>query len=128
MAVPSNWPQLIRAAGGYYVPLSIFNDEPFIQPIIVEAQDLTGFTFSGGVRAAFERGSPFLASFTCTAPTIDENGHSYFSFSLAEAVVETLRMGIDPGSSETLFYNLKGTPPAGQKATFFAGEFKLMGA
>lgn len=127
MAVPSNWPQLIRAAGGYYYAFDVFNDEPFVQDLVFETKDYTAATFSGGVRAAFEASSPVLKAFTFSAVTLDD-GNSFLTVSLLEADVESLRAGVDPGAIETLFYNIKITPAGGIKATNLAGEFKLMGA
>lgn len=127
MAVPSNWPQLIRAAGGYYHAFEVFNDEPFVQDMVFEAKDYSGATFAGGVRAAFEATSPVLKAFTFGAATLDD-GNTFLTVSLLEADVESLRVGVDPGAIETLFYNIKITPPGGSKATNLAGEFKLMGA
>lgn len=127
MAVPSNWPQLIRAAGGYHHAFEVFNDEPFVQPLIFEGEDYSGAAFSGGVRAAFEASSAVLKAFTFGAPTLT-GGDTYITVSLAEADVEALRNGSDPGAIQTLFYNIKITPLGGSKATNLVGEFKLMGA
>ena len=127
MAVPSNWPQSIRAAGGYYHAFEVFNDEPFVQPLVFEGEDYTAATFSGGVRAAFEASSAVLESFTFGTATL-VGGNTHVTVSLLEADVESLRDGDDPGAVETLFYNIKITPSGGSKATNLAGEFKLMGA
>lgn len=127
MAVPSNWPQSIRAAGGLYFDFEVFNDEPFDWDIIVEGEDLTGCTFSGGIRAAFEATSAVLKSFTFGTPALDGT-NTVIPVSLPEVDVEALREGEDPGAIETLFYNIKATPSGETKATFLAGAFKLMGA
>lgn len=127
MAVPSNWPQSIRAAGGYYHAFEVFNDEPFVQRLIFENVNYTGASFSGGVRAAFEQSSSVLETFTFSTPTLD-GSNTIITVSLAEADVESLRSGVDPGAIETLFYSIKITPSGGSKATNLAGEFKVMGA
>ena len=127
MAVPSNWPQSIRAAGGYYHAFEVFNDEPFVQRLIFEGKDYTAATFAGGVRAAFEASSAVLEAFTFSTPTLID-GNTHVTVSLLEADVEGLREGDDPGAIETLFYSIKITPSGGGKATNTAGEFKLMGA
>ena len=57
-------------------------------------------------------------------------GDTVVEVSISEADIEALResYGDDPGAVQTLFYSIKVTPSGGDKRTFFAGEFNLMGA
>lgn len=126
MAVPSNWPQLIAAAGGAYWPLSLFNDEPRVDVFTIKDVDYTGATFEGSIRAAFEETSPVLKSLSFDADLVGSD--TVVTVSLSESDVLALRSGFDPGAIETLFYNIKVTPAGGSKQTWFAGEFKVMGA
>ena len=129
MAVPSNWPQSIKAAGGFHAPITVFNDEPFSTTLTIKNVDYTGATFSGNIRAAFEASSAVLKAFTFgTAALVSSD--TVVSVSLSEADIESLRAAYDddPGAIQTLFYNIKVTPSGGAKRTFFAGEFFLMGA
>lgn len=129
MAVPSNWPQLIKAAGGHYAPLSVFNDEPFVTTLTIKNVDYSGAAYSGSIRAAFEASSAVLETFTFGTPTF-AGGDTVVEVSISEADIEALResYGDDPGAVQTLFYSIKVTPSGGDKRTFFAGEFNLMGA
>lgn len=127
MAVPSNWPQTIRSAGGEYLPLTAFNDEPFWRTLTFKNVDLTTATFSGGIRAAFEEASAVLQAFTFGTPTI-VGADTVVSVSITEANIEALRDGVDAGAIEQLFYNIKYTPSGQPKETLLAGEFKLQGA
>lgn len=129
MAVPSNWPQSIRAAGGFHAPITVFNDEPFSTTLTIKDVDYTGAAFSGSIRAAFEASSAILESFTFGTPAL-ASGDTVVPVSISEADIEALRAAYDddPGAIQTLFYNIKVTPSGGAKRTFFAGEFFLMGA
>lgn len=126
MAVPTTWPRDIAAAGGAYWPLTLFNDEPRVDVFTIKDADYTGATFEGGIRAAFEESSPVLKSLSFDADL--SGSDTIVTVSLSEADVLALRSGADPGAIETLFYNIKVTPSGGEKQTWFAGEFKVMGA
>lgn len=127
MAVPSDWPQKISAAGGFYAPITQFNDEPFVSDITFDGVDYTGAAFVGSIRAAFEIDSAELEAFTFGTPSL-VGSDTVVSVSITEADVEALRDGTEPGAIETLYYSIKITPSGGAKRTFFAGEFYLMGA
>ena len=127
MAVPSDWPREIAAAGGAYVPLSLFNDEPFIQKFTIKLFDYTSAVFIGGVRAAFEESSPILHAFDFTDVLIGNDTEVTFGL-FDPLAVKALRSAVDPGAINTLYYNIKVTPPGGSKQTWFAGEFKVQGA
>lgn len=126
MAVPSNWPQTIRAAGGEYVPLTQFNGEPFQTILTFKNADMTSAAFEGGVRGAFEEGSAALQVFTFGAPSL-VGADTVMTVSISEANIKALRDGIDPGAIEELFYSIKYTPSGGAKRTAFAGQFYLQG-
>lgn len=127
MAVPNNWPQTIRAAGGEYYPVTVFNGEPFWRSLMFKNVDLTTATFEGGVRASFEESSPVLRAFTFGTPTM-VGADTVVSVSITEANIEALRSGVDAGAIEQLFYNIKYTPSGQPKETLLAGEFNLQGA
>ena len=127
MAVPSDWPQQIRAAGGAHVPLTIFNDEPFVQKFTIKLFDYTGATFEGGIRAAFEESSAVLQAFNFNATLVGDDTEVEFGISDQTDVV-ALRSAVDPGAINTLYHNIKVTPVGGEKQTWFAGEFKVQGA
>lgn len=126
MAVPSNWPQTIRDAGGAYWPITANNGEPFSRTITYKDVDLTDATFEGGVRAAFEESSAILRAFTFDDPVLD-GADTVVTFSISEANVEDLRDGSDAGAIEQLFHSIKCTPDGGSKKTHFAGPFNLQG-
>lgn len=126
MGVPATWPREIAAAGGAYAPLSIFNDEPFIQKMTIKRFDYTAAAFEGGVRAAFEESSPVLKAFQFDPVLVGDD--TEVTFGILDAVdVKVLRSAVDPGAIETLFYSIKVTPVGGEKQTWLAGEFKLQG-
>lgn len=127
MAVPSDWPRQIAAAGAIYAPLTAFNDEPFNQIMRLRNVDYTGAAFSGALRAAFEFDSAPISSLTFGTPVLD-GSDTLVPVSVAESSIELIRDGVDPGAIETLFYNIKVTPSGGDKTTLFAGEFHLHGA
>ncbi len=126
MPVPSDWPQTIAAAGGAYWPITAFNDEPFVKVITYKNVDYSGATFSGGVRAAFEESSPILQPFSFNPVLLGTD--TVVTVSIAEADLQDLRDGTDPGAIEGLFHNIKCTPSGGTKITHFAGPFQLQGA
>lgn len=126
MAVPSNWPQQIKAAGGVHRPLSLFNDEPLVDVFTIEDVDYTGAAFEGKIRAAFELSSAVLKSFSFNKSLVGSD--TVVEVTLSEADVESLRSAADPGAINTLFYNIKCTPSGSTKQTWFAGEFQVMGA
>ncbi|HMO74098.1 MAG TPA: hypothetical protein PKD48_02010 [Sphingopyxis sp.] len=126
MTVPATWLRDIAAAGGAYWPLTIFNAEPFIRIITYVGVDYTAATFEGGIRAAFEDSSELLQPFGFATELSD--GNTLVTVSIAEEDVITLRGGVDLGAIETLFHNIKCTPPGGDKLTHFAGELFLHGA
>ncbi|MGV7119546.1 hypothetical protein [Sphingopyxis sp. 550A] len=126
MAVPSTWPRDIAAAGGAYWPLTLFNDEPLTISFTIKDVDYSGAAFEGNIRAAFEESSAVLKAFDFSASPVGAD--TLVIATLAESDVLALRSGVDPGAIETLFYSIKVTPSGGSKQTFFAGDFKVMGA
>jgi hypothetical protein len=126
MAVPSTWPRDIVAAGGAYWPLTLFNAEPLTISFTIRDIDYSGAAFEGDIRAAFEESSDVLESFSFAASLVGAD--TVVVATIAEGDVEALRSGVDPGAVETLFYSIKVTPDGGSKQTWFAGEFKVMGA
>lgn len=125
MAVPSNWPQLIKAAGGAHWDIPVHNGEPFVTTITYKDVDYTGAAFEGGVRAAYEEASAVLCPFTFNKQLVAAD--TVVTVSITEANIEALRIGLDAGAIEQLFYNIKCTPTGGSKQTHFAGEFNLQG-
>lgn len=125
MTVPATWPRDIAAAGGAYWRLPAHNDEPLLFYFTIRDVDYTSAGFEGGVRAAYEESSPVLQAFGFDAQLV--GGHTVVAVSISEGNIENLRVGTDPGATETLFHNIKVTPPGGTKRTWFAGEFMLMG-
>lgn len=126
MAVPSTWPRDIAAAGGAYWPLTLFNDEPLTISFTIKGVDYSGAAFEGNIRAAFEESSAVLKSFSFSASLVGSD--TIVIATLSESDVLALRSGVDPGAIETLFHSIKVTPDGGSKQTFFAGDFKVMGA
>lgn len=126
MAVPSNWPQHIRAASGEYMPLAVNNDEPLELVMTLKNVNYTSAAFEGGVRAAFEEASPVLQAFTFSPALVGSD--TVVTVSISEGNIEALRVGLDAGAIEHLFYAIKCTPSGGIKTTHFAGEFLLGGA
>lgn len=126
MAVPSTWPRDIAAAGGAYWPLTLFNAEPLGISFTVKGVNYSAATFEGDIRAAFEESSAVLKSFSFDVDAVGAD--TLILATLSESGVLALRSGVDPGALETFFYSIKVTPSGGAKQTWFAGEFKVMGA
>lgn len=126
MAVPATWPRDIAAAGGAYWPLTLFNDEPMAITFTIKDVDYSGAAFEGSIRAAFEEASTVLKSFSFSSSLVGSD--TVVVASLSESDILALRSGLDPGAIETLFYNIKVTPSGESKQTWFAGEFRVMGA
>ena len=126
MAVPATWPRDIAAAGGAYWPLTLFNAEPLTISFTIKGVDYSAAAFDGDIRAAFEESSAALKSLSLVASAVGAD--TVVVGTLSEADVLALRSGVDPGAIETYFYSVKVTPSGGAKQTWFAGEFKVMGA